>query len=220
MKYCNTCQVQVSTPSTLCPLCAAPLVKGEQDETLAYPLTQPKKGYNFIKRLLLFLSGMALLGSIAINLVFTPGFWWWPLAATVMVYAWAVVLHAMRRGGNGAGKILMQVVCLSALVVLIDVETGYRGWSTTVMLPAIFCGGIISVVVLILVNRTSWAGYVMYQVILALFGFVPLVLFFTGYATNFLAALGPALLAAASLLMLFLFSDKSIKNEFRRRLRF
>lgn len=222
MKRCNACQITISTPAHLCPLCQGPLIpcSGEGEEEAVFPPFQEKRTYNVVKRILLFLSALGVVVCAVLNLVFTPDFWWWLLALTGVVYAWAVILHMLRRGGNVAGKILMQVVCLSALSILIDFETGYRGWSVSFMLPGIFCAGIVSVVILIACHRTNWAGYVLYQVVLALFGFIPLVLFFTGLSRSFWMALCPAFLAVASLLGLFFFSDKSIKNEFRRRLRF
>ena len=219
MKHCITCNVDVATPARLCPLCAGPLVAGTHSTSAVYPPYRIKH-YGFVKRLLILLSVIAVGVCAFINVVITQGFWWWLLALTGIVYAWAAVLHAMRRGGNGGGIILMQVVCACALVMLVDLETGWNGWSVTYMLPGIFCAGIIAIVVLIVCNRTNWAGYVLYQAALAICGFIPLVLFFTGVSKNFWLALAPCALAVISLLGLLLFGDRSIKNEFKRRFRF
>lgn len=220
MKQCNACKVTIATPELLCPLCKGPLLPDNQGDCApAYP-TYRTPNYSFVKRLLLLLSVVGVSVCAFINIFFTHGIWWWLLAATGVVYAWAVVLHAMRRGANGGGIILMQVVCACALSMLIDLETGWNGWSVTYLLPGIFCAGIIAIVVLIVCNRSNWAGYVLYQATLALCGFIPLALFFTGVSRSFWFALSPALLAAVSLLGLFLFGDRSIKNEFKRRFRF
>lgn len=220
MKHCNACNIDLSTPEFLCPLCDGPLQPDAQgDCAAAYP-TYRVRNYSFVKRLLILLSVVGVGACAVINILVTQGIWWWLLAATGVVYAWAVVLHAMRRGANGGGIILMQVVCACALFMLIDLETGWTGWSVTYLMPGIFCAGIIAIVVLIVCNRTNWAGYVLYQATLALCGFIPLVLFFTGVSRHFFLALAPALLAATSLLGLFLFGDRSIKNEFKRRFRF
>ncbi|MEG1639549.1 MAG: DUF6320 domain-containing protein, partial [Ruthenibacterium sp.] len=108
----------------------------------------------------------------------------------------------------------------AAVIVLLDFETGYHAWSVNYVLPVIFCAGSVSLVLVILCNRTNWAGYVLYQAILAVFGFVPLVLYFTGISHSLVAALIPTLLAFVSIAAMLIFGDKSIKNEFRRRLRF
>lgn len=142
------------------------------------------------------------------------------MAATAIGYAWAAVLHSMRRGGNGGGRILMQVVCGAAVCLLLDLETGWKGWAAAFALPVIFCAGIVSIDVLILCRRTSWAEYVIYQVALAALGFLPLVLYLAGIGHALWAAVLPAMAAGISLLALALFGDRTIKNEFRRRLRF
>ena len=55
---------------------------------------------------------------------------------------------------------------------------------------------------------------------LAALGFLPLVLYLAGIGHALWAAVLPAMAAGISLLALALFGDRTIKNEFRRRLRF
>ena len=171
MKHCRACDVDVATPAVLCPLCGTPLAGlADADCAAVYPPAGSRKEYNFVKRLLLLLSVVGAAVCIVVNLLVMPSFWWWTIVVTALVYAWAVVPHAMRRGGNAAGKVLMQVVAGSALAVLVDFETGYRGWGVSFVVPAFICAGIVAVVVLVICNRTNWAGYVLYQAVLAVFG--------------------------------------------------
>lgn len=212
--------MDVVTPTSLCPLCASPLTETGGEQKSAYPRFESKAAYHFIKRLLFFLSVVVAIVCIAVNYLTSADLWWWTLVVTALVYTWIAVPHEMRRGGNGGGKILMQVLCASALTVLIDMETGFYGWSLDYVVPVILCAGIVSVVLLIIVRPTNWVFYVLYQAILALFGFVPIVLYFTGLSHAHIPALIVALLSAASITGMLVFGDKSIKNEFRRRLRF
>ena len=168
MKHCRACDVDVATPAVLCPLCGTPLAGlADADCAAVYPPAGSRKEYNFVKRLLLLLSVVGAAVCIVVNLLVMPSFWWWTIVVTALVYAWAVVPHAMRRGGNAAGKVLMQVVAGSALAVLVDFETGYRGWGVSFVVPAFICAGIVAVVVLVMCNRTNWAGYVLYQAVAA-----------------------------------------------------
>lgn len=107
----------------------------DADCAAVYPPAGSRKEYNFVKRLLLLLSVVGAAVCIVVNLLVMPSFWWWTIVVTALVYAWAVVPHAMRRGGNAAGKVLMQVVAGSALAVLVDFETGYRGWGVSFVVP-------------------------------------------------------------------------------------
>lgn len=218
MKHCNHCDVKIETNQTTCPLCGAAL-EGQGGEEV-YPVVVTHQKYHFIKRLLLFLSVASAAVCVLINFLTTPDFWWWMIVVTVMVYAWSVVLHTRRRGGNIGGKILMQVVCGSVLAVLLDMEIGWQGWSANYVLPAIFSIGIVVIVIWVLCNRTNWASYVLYQVTLAILGFIPLVLYFLEVSQVFLFSAIPAVMAFLSFLILAFFGDRTIKNEFRRRLRF
>lgn len=220
MKHCKACHVNILTPDVLCPLCKGPLVAMEGAEIEAYPPTVVRRKYNFVKRLLLFLTVIMAILCVAVNLLVTNDFWWWPIALTVMVSTWIVVPHVMRHGGNAGGKALMCVFIATVAVLLIDFQTGWRGWSVSYVLPVILCGGIVCIVILILCNRTNWAGYVIYQFTLGIFGFVPLVLYFTHVSSSLVAAIIPAAFAVLTLAGLLLFGDRTIKNEFKRRLRF
>ncbi|MFR1787148.1 MAG: DUF6320 domain-containing protein, partial [Ruthenibacterium lactatiformans] len=162
--------------------------RADADCAAVYPPAGSRKEYNFVKRLLLLLSVVGAAVCIVVNLLVMPSFWWWTIVVTALVYAWAVVPHAMRRGGNAAGKVLMQVVAGSALAVLVDFETGYRGWGVSFVVPAFICAGIVAVVVLVMCNRTNWAGYVLYQAVLAVFGLAMPVLYFTGLAHSLVGA--------------------------------
>ena len=196
MKHCRACDVDVATPAVLCPLCGTPLAGlADADCAAVYPPAGSRKEYNFVKRLLLLLSVVGAAVCIVVNLLVMPSFWWWTIVVTALVYAWAVVPHAMRRGGNAAGKVLMQVVAGSALAVLVDFETGYRGWGVSFVVPAFICAGIVAVVVLVMCNRTNWAGYVLYQAVLAVFGLAMPVLYFTGLAHSLVGAVVPLIAA-------------------------
>ena len=65
------------------------------------------------------------------------------LVFTGLIYVWAAIPHIFRKGGNLGGKVLVQVACASFLLVLLDWETGWRGWSVSFALPIVFSAGIV-----------------------------------------------------------------------------
>lgn len=136
-----------------------------------------------------------------------------------LIYAWATVPHFLRKGGNYAGKIFTQVICSSGLVVTLDLLLGWQKWSVNYVVPVLLCVGISAVSLVVMLNATNWARYVMYQVLLGFFGFIPLVLYFAGISQNEVFALITTGFAVAVLVATFVFGDKTIKNEFKRRLR-
>lgn len=218
---CKACQVDIVTPAAVCPLCGGPLEEDGKETAPAYPeFVEKRKRYYFLRRMLLFFSVLIALVSVTANLLFTPHFWWFIFVFTGLIYVWAAIPHIFRKGGNLGGKVLVQVACASFLLVLLDWETSWRGWSVSFALPIVFSAGIVGVTVIIVANRTNWARYVMYQALLALLGFVPPILYLIGVANQLWAAFIPALLAGVNLAMLAAFGDRNIKNEFRRRFHF
>lgn len=222
MKHCDNCKLDIRDETLVCPLCAGPLCAlNDTSYPPAYPRAMNKKRkYNLVKRILIFTSIVTSLVCIIVNIMVPTSVWWSLIAILVICYAWAVVPHALRRGGNLAGKVLMQVICVSALVVLIDMLLGWHAWSINYVIPVLISSAIAAVGVIIICYRTNWAGYVMYQTVLALFSFVPLVLCFTGLMKSFLFAIITSGFGICALVATIVFGDKSIKNEFKRRFRF
>ncbi|WP_367924237.1 DUF6320 domain-containing protein [uncultured Ruthenibacterium sp.] len=218
MKHCESCRIDFATPVEICPVCGGPL--SGQNEKPVYPVLGFRRRYHLVRRILLFCSILTVAICVFVNLAVMPHFWWWLIVATSFIYTWTALPHILRTGGNAGGKILMQVVCMGALVMLLDAETGWRGWSVDFVLPIILCIGIAAIMVVVLCNLTHWARYVLYQVVLALLGFLPLVFYWIDFSRVFWAAAVPAVMALASLTALALFGDRSIKNEFLKRFRF
>ena len=126
--------------------------------------------------------------------------------------AYVMAIVAILCGGNGIG-----IVAAGLL------------WKKTQNLPGAIALAvaftaaalaIVAVVVLVMCNRTNWAGYVLYQAMLAVFGLAMPVLYFTGLAHSLVGAVVPSILAVATLAGMAVFGDRTIKNEFRRRLHF
>ena len=159
---CKACNVEIITPAAVCPLCGGPLDGTGEKLTPAYPeFVEKRKHYYILRRILLFFSIAAALVSLTANLLFTPHIWWFVFVFTGLLYVWAAIPHIFRKGGNLGGKVLVQVACASLLLVLLDWETGWRGWSVSFALPIVFSAGILGVMVVIVANRTNWARSVM-----------------------------------------------------------
>lgn len=221
MNYCNDCKVNIKDNTLVCPLCGSGLSKKDDDFVNAYPKANVrKKSYWIIKRILLYVSILTGISCVIINFLRPEPLWWSIIAVASIVYAWVAVPHAMRRGGNYAGKIFTQVTCGIFLVVVIDISIGWSAWSVNYAAPIMLCVGIIAVGLVVLCNATNWARYAMYQALLAIFGFVPILLYIFGFSTHWFFAIITSALALATLIALAVFGDRSIKNEFRRRLRF
>ena len=200
MKHCRACDVDVATPAVLCPLCGTPPGRaGGRGLRGGISAGGQPEGIQFCQAP----AAAAPVVGAAVCIVVKSA-----CDAVVLVVdhrgdGFGIRLgrgaprHQPRRqrGGQGAhaggGG--------SALAVLVDFETGYRGWGVSFVVPAFICAGIVAVVVLVMCNRTNWAGYVLYQAVLAVFGLAMPVLYFTGLAHSLVGAVVPSILAVATL---------------------
>ena len=220
MKACNECHIHLAGAPDFCPLCGAAVenAKGVPAPLNRYPnLSGRTRKYNLIYRLLVFLS---LLGgglSVLINLLVPSGFLWSLIVVAALVYLWLTVPPLLRRGINYSRRIMFQVLFTCVLAVALDFIIGYSGWSLNYVVPGLLSAGIGAIGVMVVFNRTNWAQYVLYQVQMGVFGFIPLVLYLFGLGNSLVMVLVAASLALATLLVTIVFADRSIKSEFKRR---
>lgn len=223
MKACNECHVHVAGKRDFCPLCGADLQKSDVPSAApgpgnAYPdLTGLVAPYDFVRRLLLFLTVLGCGMSVLVNLLVTPWFLWCLIVLAAAVYCWAVIPPVLSRGRNYAKQIVWQVSLTAALVIALDFITGYRGWSVDYVLPGLLSAGILATCLMSIFNRTNWNQYALYQVLIGVFGFIPLLLYLLGITDSLIMVLVTAGLALASILITFIFGDRSVKSEFKRR---
>lgn len=224
MKTCNACHITVNTTAEFCPLCGSALDDNTQKESVIlnpYPnLSKTIQQYGFLRRLLLFISLFVVIGCVLINLLTPHEDLWSLLVAAGVAYFWLIVPPILRRGSNRARQIMSQVIFTSLLVLGIDFFFGYQGWSLDYVIPSLLMAGIVGIALMAIFNRTRWAQYVLYQLIVATFSFVPLVLYLVGLTDSMVMVLVTAILGLASLLATIIFADRSVKNEFKRRFHF
>lgn len=222
MKHCDSCRVDVVTGAGCCPLCGSPLEAADNPAVIPPANTYPNLSdrvakYNFVLRLFVFLSLLGCGLSLLINLTVNPSFLWSLIVVAAVVYLWVTIPPLLRNGVNYAKRVVYMAIFSSALVVVLDLIVGYRGWSVSFVVPALLMTGLASIALLMIFSRTKWTQYVFYQILLGVFGFVPLVLYLTGLASNLTMVLLCASLSLACLLVTIIFGDRSVKDDFKRR---
>jgi len=214
--------VKVADPADLCPLCRTVLndFDGNQPESM-YPETVGNvRRYGFLTRIFLFLSIVGGGVSVVANYSTYDGVLWSVLTIAAILYFWAVIIHAIRHHVNVAAKILVQALCASALVVIVDLVFGYGGWSVNYVVPSFFILADLAVLVVILVNRLEWRNYVTYQLGIALLGFVPIILSLCGLIDRPLLTWIATAVASLTLIGITVFGEKTVGSELKRRFHF
>ncbi|QNU66837.1 zinc ribbon domain-containing protein [Ruminiclostridium herbifermentans] len=222
MKTCKRCRVYVVENTDICPLCKTVLtdMDGEKlDKT--YPAIEVNSHkYNIIKRLFLFVSILSAVGSAITNYLTYNGVMWSAINISAIVYFWIIMSYSIKRNRNIASHILVQIICISILTVIMDNSIGYSGWSVNNVIPEIMTLANVAVLILVFINRMYWHTYVINQIVIAVCGLIPGVLWLCGLITVIIPT---AIATATSLLVLvimIIFGDKTIKSELKRRFHF
>jgi len=225
MKYCESCEIRCSSHERLCPLCDAELVSLQTNTEAIlnnaerrYPLPEMKRAqYNLLGRVYIFLCILICMISIVLDTFFYEGSMWSILSIGSVAYSWTLMYHALRSNRHIASKIVVQALAGSILIVLIDIMTGFQGWSVNFVVPQIAILANVVIFILMIANRMVWREFVMYQLAMAGLSFIPLALIVLNIVTRPFISLIAVFIAALILLGTATFGDKTVKSELIRR---
>jgi hypothetical protein len=222
MKTCKRCKVDIRESNNICPLCRTVLTGTDDSRSeTAYPRIEvnPHK-YDIIKRLFVFISIVSAAASVITNYLTYDGVIWSAITIAVIIYFWVIMTYSIKRNINPAAHILLHLLCVSAITVIMDNSIGYIGWSVNYVIPEIFVIANVAVLILAFVNRMYWHTYVLNQIVIAICGLIPGVLYICGVISVPL----PTIIATATsfivLIVMAIFGDKTIKSELKRRFHF
>ena len=180
---------------------------------ISYDVNKWKKMTNLFYAVLFALA--ACLG--VVNYVTYSGSMWSVIAIACILYAGVTVRYSIMRHANLGSKILIQTLGAQAVLVIIDVMRGYRGWSVDYAIPSTILFADIAIVCLIIVNRLNWQSYFMYQIAITVFSFIPVILWGTGLIERPLMAIITVIISVLVLAVTVLLGDRRVKNELIRR---
>ena len=134
MTLCVRCQVSVDAQHDQCPLCFKPLGHSTSSIT-EYPayeeLYQTSKTFTRF-RLLLFLTIVAVVAAITINLLtldINP-YLWSAILTVGLLYAWVAIKDTLLSSVHIGRKVLFHYMALSVFLFVIDICVDFTQWST------------------------------------------------------------------------------------------
>jgi hypothetical protein len=219
MKYCNACKVYVLGSSQCCPLCFSELSGTDAEDTCeGYPRMKeiPKK-YNFLSRFFLFLSIATCLVCLLINLLDWSGMLWSLIVATGILLLWETVGFMILSKKNIGWRLFAQMLAILIVFITIDAVTGWRAWSIGYFAPFVIIASSCAMTIILYIKRTQWREYMLFQFIIAINGFIPVVLYWCGLTKALWPSAAGALYSLLSLLGMMIFFDKQFKNEMKKR---
>jgi hypothetical protein len=219
MKYCKKCDVYIQENNRKCPLCFSSLTDIEGENYPAgYPnLKEYFKKYNMIFRFFLFFSITGSLVCLLFNLMFWSGILWSLIVITGMILLWETIRLMILSKKNVGLKVISQALVVLTLMITIDAVTGWKQWSIGIVAPIVILVSTCAMSIVLYINRTKWREYMLYQFIITINGFIPVILYWCGL-TKFIwpAAVG-ALYSMITLTGMLIFADKQFKNELNKR---
>lgn len=219
MQYCEKCKVSVKGNEKRCPLCQGDLqgegVKEEQIFPVISPYIYPHRG---MLRLILFISMVVIAISIAMNLSFHQRGFWSVFIIAGIGSLWITFAIVVKKKNNIPKSIIWQVAVISILAFVWDYMTGYVGWSIDFVIPILCTCAMIALAVIARIMKLRIEDYIVYILIDAFFGIIPLILFFCGMITIVYPTAVCVGASIVSLSALFLFEGKALKAELIRRL--
>lgn len=219
MKFCERCGVEINNPIERCPLCYTPLVQKDNfPEIPSYPdLLGQAERYNLVRRVMIMLSLAISTICLTINILAGHRVWWSLIVIGNILYMWIAISTAVRKRARLGYNILIQAISLSALLVLIDWFSGHSNWALNYVVPFLLITATLSITVIIIVRRMDARSFILYFILTALIGFVPIILVAVGQINVLWPALVAALYSGLSLISLFIFADRVTKQELKKR---
>ena len=224
MKNCPECKIQVGGPEIFCPLCGAELLpdeKNENEEAL-YPdfsrPVKPRSKFPPLAKVFAFISLAAVFICGLIDVLISHQLTWSLYVIGGIAAAWVSVGTHLLTDMNLNNKLLIDLCALSFYLVLIDRLTGWHGWSIDYVIPILYIGVMITVVILAIIFREFWREYILSLVAVCVLGIGPLLIFFNSESPMRYLCFASALMALVLLAGVLYFAGGKVFSEWKRRM--
>ena len=112
---------------------------------------------------------------------------------------------------------MLQTICTSLLLVIIDYTIGYRNWSITWGIPMIVTVANVTLTCLFIVMRKKYIKYIIYHLIILVVSIIPVILLFMGKLTSTIPTVISSITTIVTLTLIICFVGKEMKTEIVRR---
>lgn len=227
MKHCTKCNVNVETVKKLCPLCGELLIviDDKDNEVALYPQYRVQaKSRNVVFRLFLFLSIVAIIVSVFINInvIKDNNVWWSGYIVASILYLWILVRHTIISKSNFASRMVIQTVSLSCYMMIIDLLSRMPNeftltWSIDYVIPFITIATTLIILFVIVIRKIKYKDYLIHLFSSLVLDFIPLILYFVNVIDVFWPSAAAALVSIATIIGIAIFADKETKTEIKKR---
>ncbi len=216
MQHCGKCKVDVDGNKSRCPLCQGELTGTPEAEM--YPkITENRFGSDFLLKLISFIAISAAAICIGTDYIITGRITWSLICLGGILCAWITTSVGVTYRKRILKNITWELFLITALSVIWDRFTGWRGWSVDFVLPCASICAVISIFIIAKVLKMKSGEYMLYLIIGGLCGFLPLICLIAGITRITYPSVICTCVSVIFMAALFLFRGKTTKDEFERR---
>lgn len=135
---------------------------------MIYPKKLNSKKSNYLVNAFMVCSIIISIILIVINKITSPMVPWAHISIAGIVYIWITVLYSLKRNTNIASHVLVQIIAISGILLYIDNELNFYGWSMFIGIPIVVIVANITMLVLAIVCHKEYVKYAIYQLIIVL----------------------------------------------------
>ncbi len=216
MQQCRKCRVNVEGAKERCPLCQGELT-GNAEPEMFPKHSEPKFGSSLLVKIIAFVSITAIVICISTDYILSGKFTWSIISAAGIICAWLTTTVGVIYRRRVIKNITWQLFLITALSVIWDRFTGWRGWSLDFVLPCACVCSTVSIFILAKVLKKNANDYLLYLIIGGIYGLFPFVCLLTGLVHIRYPSVICTGLSFIFITALFIFRGKSTKSEIERR---
>lgn len=181
-----------------------------------YPNIINMKKSDVVINIMEIISEVLCIACVIINILTTPNFKWSFIVILGVVYTWIVVYYAVKRTINIASYVLLQTFLFSAVLIILDLIIGYKGWSISIGLPIVICAENVAMLVLMIVMRKKYFKYAIYQILALTLNTIIIVLIATLSPKKLLPISITSVTSVITLIIASALCGKDLKEELKR----
>ncbi|AUS96985.1 hypothetical protein CDQ84_02470 [Clostridium thermosuccinogenes] len=220
MKYCDHCQVHLRGNRDVCPLCGNMLPEGSEGslQEEICPVIPPSYESHLAVKIMVFISIVATVASFAVYIIFPTDINWPILVLLGILSMWVSLVVVIRKRHNMPKNIMWQVTIVSALSVVWDWKTGWRGWSLEFFIPIACVTAMLVMYVTAKIMKLSVRDYIAYALLNGLFGIIPGLFILLDWIKVYHASIACIALSIIFISAIFIFQGENIKAELKKRM--
>ena len=214
---CEKCNIELDIISNKCPLCKSVVCEDKNPEG-SYPILKPIVSNKLYKKLLFLIACFISVVVVILNVALTPGIRWSFFVILQLIISYWIFSKILSGRVKVIKLLLILNVLVCALSIFWDSYTGFHGWSTNYVIPALCISYGVFMIILRFVSYYAFQENSSYIYLNICLEFLPLLLVYFGYAKLNILVCWAGLFGIINLLLLLIFDDSSFKDDIVKKL--